>query len=76
MAAWNTTCGSDPPVSAMEMRAGLRWSAGRERIRDRSARPSDQAVLEVKEGKMTAAEDSWAVSSRGCDFVLVCDCIW
>jgi hypothetical protein len=64
VAHWKITCGSEPPVREMEIRAGLRWSAGRERMRSRRAAPSDQAVVQVKEGKITAAEDSWAASSR------------
>lgn len=52
-------------MRAMEMRAGLRWTDGRDRTRDRRARPRDQAVEEVKEGKTTDAEDSWAARSKG-----------
>lgn len=33
-------------------------------MRSRRARPRDHAVVEVKEGKITAAEDSSAASSR------------
>ena len=56
-------CGSaaEPVTSEMETRAGLRWSGGRERMRVRKARPRDQAIVEVKEGKSTAGEDSWEV---------------
>lgn len=61
-------CGSDALAvveRVMEIRAGLRWSEGRDRIRVRRARPRDQAVVEVKVGKMTEGEDSWAVRRGG-----------
>lgn len=54
----------------MDITAGLRWWEGRERIRVRSARPRDQAVVEVKEGKIAEGEDSRAVRVRG--FVVIC----
>lgn len=60
------TCGSPPVVRAIEIRAGLRWLAGRERMRERSARPRDQAVVVVKEGKMAEGEDSCAARREGC----------
>lgn len=53
----------------MEISAGLRWSEGRERIRWRRARPRDQAVVEVKVGKRTEGEDSWAVRRGGFFFI-------
>jgi hypothetical protein len=64
VAHWKIVCGEDPPVREIEIRAGLRWSGGRERIRERRASPRVQAVVEVKEGKITAVEDSWAARSR------------
>lgn len=51
--------------SEILINAGLRWSEGRERIRARRARPSDQAVVEVKDGKSTEGEDSRAVKAGG-----------
>lgn len=68
VALWKTTCGSNglPVVSAMEITAGLRRPSGRDRIRDRSARPRDHAVAAVKEGKMVAGEDSSAAIWAGC----------
>jgi hypothetical protein len=56
----------------MEIKAGLRFALGRERIRERRARPSDHAVSEVKVGRMAEGELSRAASSRGCkDLLLV-----
>lgn len=52
----------------MEIRAGLRWSSGRERIRERRARPRDHAVVAVNEGKIALGEVSWRASSVGCFF--------
>jgi predicted TIM-barrel enzyme len=49
----------------MEIRAGLRFALGRERIRERRVRPSAQAVSEVKVGRMAEGELSRAASSRG-----------
>lgn len=49
----------------MDIRAGLRCSMGKERMRARRARPRDQAVLEVNVGKRTEGEDSWAVRTVG-----------
>lgn len=60
------TCGSEPPVKVMEIKAGLRCVGGRDRMRSRRARPSVQAVLEVKVGKRTEGLDSRAARSRGC----------
>lgn len=56
--------------SEMLINAGLRWSGGRERIRVRRARPRDQAMLEVKDGKSTEGEDSRAVRVGGCAGIL------
>lgn len=53
----------------METRAGFCWSGGRERIRERRASPRDQAMEEVKEGKRTEGEDSWAVRMVGFFFL-------
>jgi hypothetical protein len=67
--AWKMTCGWRcwaVLVSAMEISAGLRTAEGRERIRVRRAFPRSQAVLAVKEGKMTAGESSKAMSSSIC----------
>lgn len=56
----------DPPplvavASAMEIRAGLRWLSGRDRIRVRSALPSVQAVSAVKERKVCSGLVSWVM---------------
>lgn len=62
--------------SEMDIRAGLRWSEGRERMRVRRARPSDQAVVEVNDGKRTEGEDSRAARAGGCaDIFLLADCL-
>lgn len=50
----------------MLTKAGLRWSEGRERMRVRRASPRDQAIEEVKLGKRTEEEDSWAARVGGC----------
>lgn len=60
------TCGSEPPVKVMEIKAGLRCVGGRDRMRSRRARPRVHAVLEVKVGKRTEGLDSRAARSRGC----------
>jgi hypothetical protein len=52
VAAWKTMCSGEPPVSAMEMSAGLRCEAGRESRRSRSAVPRVQAVAAVKVRKV------------------------
>lgn len=69
VAHWNTTCGSvaELVTSVIEIRAGLRCSDGRDRMRARKARPSVQAVLALKVGKRTEGEDSWAVRTVGWD---------
>lgn len=46
------------PPREMEIRAGLRWEDGRERIRVRRASPSLKAVFEVKLLKMVEGLDS------------------
>ena len=66
VAHWKMTCGSEPPVKVMEIKAGLRCVGGRDRMRSRRARPRVQAVLEVKVGKRTEGLDSRAARSRGC----------
>lgn len=47
-----------PFVCVMQITAGLRWLAGKERMRVRIAVPRDQAVEAVKEGRMAAWESS------------------
>ena len=59
----------------METRAGFCWSGGRERIRERRASPRDQAMEEVKEGKRTEGEDSWAVRMVAFFFLIQLECI-
>lgn len=49
----------------MEIRAGLRCAEGRDRMRSRSASPSVQAVVEVKEVKSIEGLDSRPASSLG-----------
>lgn len=62
-------CGGVPPevavASMMEIRAGLRWVLGRERIRSRRALPSVQAVSAVKDWKVCSWLDSWAIKTWG-----------
>jgi hypothetical protein len=52
VALWKSTWSGTPPdvavANAMEIRAGLRWLEGRERIRSRRAMPRVQAVSVVK----------------------------
>lgn len=52
--------------SEILINAGLRCSEVSERIRVRRARPRDQAVVDVKDGKRTEGEDSRAVRAGGC----------
>ncbi len=52
-------------ANAMEMRAGLRWPAGRERSRVRRAVPRLQAVSVVKLRKVYSSLVSWAIRTAG-----------
>lgn len=58
-------CGVALVVRAMEIKAGLRWDDGSERIRERSARPSLKAVVLVNVWKSALGEDSCAASVAG-----------
>lgn len=49
----------------MEMRAGLRWLVGKERIRSRRALPKVQAVVVVNEVNVCSGLVSWAIRTWG-----------
>lgn len=61
-------CGAPPGVpvvKAMEIRAGLRWLVGRERIRVRRALPRVQAVVVLNVVKMCSGSVSWVMRALG-----------
>lgn len=70
VAHWKTVCSGPLPgvavVRAIEMRAGLRCSEGRERIRSRRAVPRVQAVVVLNVVKVCSGEISWVVRTLGC----------
>lgn len=64
-------CGVALVVRAMEIKAGLRWDDGSERIRERSARPRLKAVVLVNVWKSALGEDSCAASVAGFDLLVL-----
>lgn len=63
-------CRDPPPLGAVaraiEIRAGLRWESGRERMRERRAVPRVQAVEAVKVLKVWEGLVSSAMRTAGC----------